>query len=479
MKIIPPNNYSKNQWMLLISSIILQALVQALHFIIEFTVIRNTGVPTYFVSFHYIGLVFGELLCIFFLNRVKNQFNVYLSAVCTLSFFYISLILINQPWYVPIGLFGIGFFFGTIINSSIELIFFSLENPKDAGRIYGSGYFQISLMLLFITLIDSLANYLVYSLILIIFFLLTIILALGGKKATVSYEQKPRNLKQYFKNKDNIPLFIFMFFWGFFWTSTYYATYLILELNGLLPSFHIFLIFFFLSTTIASIPCGILMDTLGRRYTIIIGCLIQSLAFLILSFLTQVELILLYIFPIVLGIGFSLSITAGLLVLSELPKGDHSRNVRSVAHSFVSFGLIFGVLIIEAAKSFILTNPSNLTLIFLFVFICATIVIFRIRETLPSRALEELIRPTEKINEDDLKLYKEKKICLVCKGKVLGFNSFICKCDALYCQKCARSLSTMENACWVCDAPFDESRPTKLAKEEEEILIKPDISKKK
>ena len=76
----------------------------------------------------------------------------------------------------------------------------------------------------------------------------------------------------------------------------------------------------------------------------------------------------------------------------------------------------------------------------------------------------------EKVTEEEVSISKEKKICLVCKGKVLGFNSFICKCDTIYCQKCARTLSDLENMCWVCEAPFDESKPSKPYKKEVEDI---------
>ncbi len=76
-----------------------------------------------------------------------------------------------------------------------------------------------------------------------------------------------------------------------------------------------------------------------------------------------------------------------------------------------------------------------------------------------------------RITEAEISIHKERKICLVCKGKLAGFNlAFICrKCDSLYCENCARSLSDLENACWVCDASFDESKPVKPFKKEEEI----------
>ncbi len=74
----------------------------------------------------------------------------------------------------------------------------------------------------------------------------------------------------------------------------------------------------------------------------------------------------------------------------------------------------------------------------------------------------------DKINEEDISLSIEKKICLVCKGKVSRFNSYICECYVLYCEKCAQALSNLENACWVCNAPFDESKPVKEYKNIEE-----------
>ncbi len=65
------------------------------------------------------------------------------------------------------------------------------------------------------------------------------------------------------------------------------------------------------------------------------------------------------------------------------------------------------------------------------------------------------------LSEEEISISKEKKVCLVCKGEVRGFNSFICKCDTIYCQKCAKTLSNIENACWACGRPLDESKPIK------------------
>lgn len=73
------------------------------------------------------------------------------------------------------------------------------------------------------------------------------------------------------------------------------------------------------------------------------------------------------------------------------------------------------------------------------------------------------------ISEEEVTFYREQTICLVCKGKVEGFN-FICpNCKAMYCENCARALIESENACWVCDSPMDKSRPSTPFKKEEKI----------
>ena len=77
-----------------------------------------------------------------------------------------------------------------------------------------------------------------------------------------------------------------------------------------------------------------------------------------------------------------------------------------------------------------------------------------------------LIRLTKRpdvVTEEEVTFHKEKKICLVCKGK-LSRSLYLCpKCDALYCDNCAQALADLENVCWVCDEPIDEAKPTRIS----------------
>lgn len=85
------------------------------------------------------------------------------------------------------------------------------------------------------------------------------------------------------------------------------------------------------------------------------------------------------------------------------------------------------------------------------------------------------------ITEEEVSISKEKKICLVCKGSLSGYNIFVCpSCATFYCENCARALENLENACWVCNEPIDKSKPIRLEKiKEPQIISKsPEKSKK-
>jgi len=73
---------------------------------------------------------------------------------------------------------------------------------------------------------------------------------------------------------------------------------------------------------------------------------------------------------------------------------------------------------------------------------------------------------TTQITEDRVIIHREKKICIVCKGEILGFM-YVCDCDVIYCENCVRALSDLENVCWACNAPMDKTKPVKRYKEEE------------
>lgn len=86
-------------------------------------------------------------------------------------------------------------------------------------------------------------------------------------------------------------------------------------------------------------------------------------------------------------------------------------------------------------------------------------------DTQMKQILRESTIISTQITKEKIKVHRERKVCLVCKGEILGYT-YICQCDAVYCQNCAQALTDLENVCWVCNAPIDTSKPTKPYKEE-------------
>jgi len=79
----------------------------------------------------------------------------------------------------------------------------------------------------------------------------------------------------------------------------------------------------------------------------------------------------------------------------------------------------------------------------------------------------------EKITEEEVSISKEKKICLVCKGKIGGLSFMCSDCGAFYCLKCFEALSNLENICWACNTHMDPAKPVKLIEEKEDRDILP------
>ena len=75
-----------------------------------------------------------------------------------------------------------------------------------------------------------------------------------------------------------------------------------------------------------------------------------------------------------------------------------------------------------------------------------------------------------KVTEEEISFHLERKICVVCKGDVSRVNYMCPKCNTLYCVNCSEALSNLENMCWVCNEPFDETKPVRPQKAGDEAV---------
>lgn len=92
------------------------------------------------------------------------------------------------------------------------------------------------------------------------------------------------------------------------------------------------------------------------------------------------------------------------------------------------------------------------------------------------RMLQNRSELTGQIIEEKVDVHKETKICMICRGEVSRYI-YVCECDAIYCESCVKALVELENICWVCEAPIDQSRPIKHFKRDE-VEIKKKITSK-
>ena len=141
---------------------------------------------------------------------------------------------------------------------------------------------------------------------------------------------------------------------------------------------------------------------------------------------------------------------------------------------FLALTLVFNLQL--DVLSIVIILISVLLLVLVTVYIIFTLIRQRGRE---SETREEKMEDTIKmftrpvnINIADVKMYKEKGLCLVCKNSISRLTYICPKCDTLYCFKCSNALTDLENMCWVCETPFDESKQVKKEeRSDEEILI--------
>ena len=217
---------------------------------------------------------------------------------------------------------------------------------------------------------------------------------------------------------------------------------------------------------------------------ILLGIVLTSLVF---SMYQNLEGLSFYIpiIPIITGL-------AGLVFL--FPLFVSPKNYISTLKSWSWMTLI--VVIIQAAwvtQLFIIIRTSivYIGISFLVIFIIVRFIVLRhLKQFFKSTIIKTekegspnilgvFTRP-ERITEKEVAVSKERKICLVCKGTGLRFTYICPECNTIYCQKCARTLSEMENACWVCNIPFDEAKPVNLPEEfAEEAIVKEDIEEKR
>jgi hypothetical protein len=147
--------------------------------------------------------------------------------------------------------------------------------------------------------------------------------------------------------------------------------------------------------------------------------------------------------------------------------------VIGVVVAFLALTLVFNLQLDVLSIIIILVSVALLVLVTLYIIF--SVIRRRERETeVRKEEIQDTIkmftRPVN-ININDVRMYREKGICLVCKNRISRLTYVCPECESLYCFKCSDALSNLENMCWVCETPFDESKKIKKEKASDEEIV--------
>jgi len=379
--------FSKNQLTIGNSNILVSCLGWSLHFNLEFSVVLRANLPGFFILLHLIGVIFGSLLGLKFINK-WDHYKAFLFINITMVLSFIGMVLITQPWFGALGLFIAGICIGGGCGLTSEQATRVKDFPKFGGRLTSLTFIMVSIFIIIEALLIFYSIILLQVIIFVIILVLFFVFQSKGKDYSIIPEQKLLSFKKYVQKKENIPNLALGFFYGFFMTSNYYAAFLIFNNLGLTDKFPLFVIVFWATFGILAFPVGLMMDKFGRKIITLIGFGFQAFGFLILWFIGINDINLIVIFPIFLGIGVSMSLMGEIILFGEIPRKNQVRDTFYIFFIFIGIGCSLGVLLCELLKSVFIIEPEYLAIVLLFIFLIASVILSQLKETLPSK--EEL-----------------------------------------------------------------------------------------
>ncbi|MFX1274177.1 MAG: hypothetical protein ACFFBP_00595 [Promethearchaeota archaeon] len=192
-----------------------------------------------------------------------------------------------------------------------------------------------------------------------------------------------------------------------------------------------------------------------------------------------------YISPVALSLGvisvllFPIFINIGILISMAPTIFKPEFFSRKISYWYLFSIFIISMELLSLIYTIYMTTEityifSPLILIIFFIIECSFLIRYiKHEDTQGNKEIADIgivsvfTRP-DNITEEEISISKEKKICLTCKNKLGRFMYMCPDCHTFYCEKCVRILSDLENICWICYTPFDESKPYTLPEQKEE-----------
>ncbi|MFW9994859.1 MAG: MFS transporter [Candidatus Odinarchaeota archaeon] len=399
-------------------------LTWTLHFYLEFSVLEALDLEPINILFHLAAVPAGVLFFLLWSSK-RDPVLYYIFSGTLLGLSMIGLVLTRDTFAVFLLLAVAGFSIGNMLSLVFILASPLLPGPEYNGRIVYLAFMPVMITLMLGAVIDynftSRGDVLFYTLFLgglsVIFLLASL-----SRRDELTLPPRKTPLRYYFrKNVIPYPVLLLGFFIGFFFINVYYAAVLLLRdpltAPGSFPypaSLNIFALVLFITCLIVSLPSGFLLDTIGRRWSILAGFYIEALAFFLVAVFLNIldkTVLLLVIFPVMAGAGFSLALFGGMLATAyEMAPKEHPVAHPGALYIFFGIGMVLGVLMDEALLALVQDQPFLLPVVLIVVYFTATIVVFQLDEPLPSKAELEWRRKTEHVivlSRSGLPLYSE------------------------------------------------------------------------
>jgi MFS family permease len=381
----------------LIAGILAGSFSYFVHCFLAFQVLEDFGLDLAWVCVHFVGVIFGAIIFIFF-SAKQDQNVVFLISLTILIGSFIGLLLLTQAWLIFVFLSLTGLSMGhifPIISGYAKNVY---EFPQYLGKWqYITNFVSFILIFIYVLLYFTTNNTL-WQIIFILFLYSVTLLAYFLGRNQIHIPKNSTSWREYQKGvKMRKRYWVLLLLAGFQISNLFFAAVLMIDNDPVfagevfLTNLGRYVIVLFISSSVFAIFAGILYDTIGRRWSMGLGVIFMGIGIAIMVFFVGNKNVYLYVSPAIMGIGYSLLIPgATLIVPIELaPKKNF---VIQFGINFVllgigmSLGILFDYILIR-----VVTFGEN-SILFLFsqvlVYLLMPYIIFQIPETLPSK--EEL-----------------------------------------------------------------------------------------
>ncbi|TFH31234.1 MAG: MFS transporter [Promethearchaeota archaeon] len=387
MNIFPPKDvFTKFQWLSIFACLIAGTLLWISHFLWEYLLLIANSINIWWVAISYLGCIVGGMV-ILWVNQRVSHYIIFILCYGAFGGIHIALKWVSEPWIIIVGLFLLGLTGGGFVGVMFTQLSPAFPDPKYNGRVNGLGYATMNFLILLLILMDFFPSKLPITIMMGVFTGGTLLLAWVGRHDANITKQHQFKVKLFLANPLTSNRLIIAFFWGFFLTLPFYAAINLILHHSFSWNLNQFIITVFVTIATTSLPNGLLLDKLGRKKVMLFGIGMLSMAFFVL-FLPISDMVLEILFPVILGIGTTLFLTSNSLIFIEFTEKHHLRDYFTIYYILMAVGMFGGVVLGLTLEDLYLDDPIYLTVVLLFLFLIATIVISQTDETLPKK--EEL-----------------------------------------------------------------------------------------